>query len=134
MFVLICTLSLFVAQAQSINVSGQVKDETGRPLEGVSVLIKGKTTGTQSNADGKFSLTADNGSILVFTSVGFAKAELPASDDMQVTLKVSTGVGDEVIVVGYGTQRKVNNTGSVSSVGSKLIENRPVTNPSNALT
>ncbi len=131
---MIGTLSIFMAGAQSINVTGQVKDETGRPVEGVSVMVKGKATGTQTNAQGSFALSVDPGSMLVFTSVGFAKAELPASADMQVTLKVSSGVGDEVIVVGYGTQRKVNNTGSVSSVSSKLIENRPVTNPSNALT
>jgi outer membrane receptor protein involved in Fe transport len=129
----ISTFSLFVAQAQSINVSGQVKDETGRPVEAVSVIIKGKTTGTQTDAEGKFSLAAEQGSTLVFSSVGFAIIELPASADMQVTLKISSGVGDEVVVVGYATQRKVNMTGAVGTISGKELESRPVTNVSSAL-
>jgi TonB-linked SusC/RagA family outer membrane protein len=130
---IISTLSLFVAQAQSINATGQVKDETGRPVEAVSVIIKGKATGTQTDAEGKFSIAAEQGNTLVFSSVGFAIIELPASADMQVTLKISSGVGDEVVVVGYGSQRRVNMTGAVGTISGKELESRPVTNVSSAL-
>ncbi len=122
---------------QEFPVSGIVKDSAGIPVQGASVVIKEKKgSGTQTNGAGEFVIRAAIGQTLVISSVGFGAQEVKVSgqEPIMVTLRTSSGIGDEVVVVGYATQRKVNMTGSVSAVGSKLIENRPVTNPSQALT
>ena len=130
-------LAPLAAQAQAARtVSGTVTDNTGAPLPGVTVLQKGTTNGQSTSADGKFSISLPAGpATLQFSFVGYASQELPITD--QATLAVRMGADakglDEVVVVGYGTQKKVNLTGAVSTISSGDIDNRPITQASQAL-
>ncbi|WDF67017.1 TonB-dependent receptor [Sphingobacterium oryzagri] len=112
-------------------VTGQVRDISGKPLVGVSIFVKGNTSAVGStSADGSFSVNADAGAILVFRSVGYAEQEVVASaqQDLTITLQSSAQDLDEVVVVGYGTQKKVNLTGAVSTIKGDDLVRRPVTN------
>ena len=123
--------------SQASTIKGVVKDSSGTPLQGASVMVKEvRGAGTQTNGAGEFSLQASQGQTLVISSIGFASTEMKVGNQtfVEILLIPSLSAGEDVVVVGYATQRKANVTGSVSSVGSKLIENRPVTNPSAALT
>ena len=108
--------------------------ESGLP--GVNIHIKGTTTGTISGLDGAYSLEIDNPeAVLVFTYIGYTSQEIVVNDQkvIDVTMAEDTKAIDEVVVVGYGTQKKVNLSGSVDVVTSKAIESRPVTNLTQAL-
>jgi TonB-dependent starch-binding outer membrane protein SusC len=124
-------LSAFDAAAArtAMQVSGTVTDVNGGGLPGVSVLVKGTSTGTVTDIDGKFSLSVpDAKSVLVFSSVGFKSQEIVVGT--QTTINVILTEGDalqEVVVVGYGTQRKVDLTGAVSSISSKDLNGKPAT-------
>lgn len=112
-------------------ISGKVTDENGDPLEGVTVKVKGKSAGVATGADGSFSITANDKAILEISMVGYETIEIPVSGRSQlnnIVLKVAASGLDEVVVVGYGTQKKVNLTGAVAQVNSKVLENRPITN------
>jgi len=110
-----------VAPQQSI--SGKVVDETGKPISGVTVSEKGKTAATTTGQDGGFTLTVTSqNATLVFNSIGFIAKELPASQVAQVTLKKSEDMLEEVVVVGYGKQKKSDLTGSVATVEAKSLE------------
>ncbi len=130
-------LAPLAAQAQAARtVSGTVTDDTGAALPGVTVLQKGTTNGQSTGADGKFSISLPAGpATLQFSFVGYASQELPITD--QTTLAVKLGASakglDEVVVVGYGTQKKVNLTGAVATISSGDIDNRPITQASQAL-
>ena len=130
-------LAPLAAHAQAARtVSGTVTDNTGAPLPGVTVLQKGTTNGQSSGADGKFSIALPAGpATLQFSFVGYASQEIPITD--QATLAVRMGADakglDEVVVVGYGTQKKANLTGAVSTISSGDIDNRPITQASQAL-
>ncbi|WP_460685159.1 SusC/RagA family TonB-linked outer membrane protein [Niabella aquatica] len=135
--VLICVtfcLPLF-ARAQRNTVSGTVLDEQAQPISGASVIVKGSSVGTNTNEEGKFTITLAPNGILVISSVGYESREqnVGSLPEITVVLKSTTGAMDEVVVVGYGTQRKVNLTGSVSSIGAEKIANRPVMNLSSTL-
>ncbi len=124
-FLQICCMSAF---AQTVPVSGTVKDKLNNPLPGVSVKVKSSASGAATNSDGKFVLTAKPGDILVFTSIGFVTQErVVSSGPMNVVLAEVNQELSEVVVVGYGTQRKKDLTGAVSSISSKSIENVPIT-------
>jgi TonB-linked SusC/RagA family outer membrane protein len=124
----------FQLSAQQRTVSGTVTDDTGRPLSDVSVTVKNGASGTKTDTAGKFSLQVAPGAILIFSSVNFETLELPASQEtFSVTLKPVTGTLGDVVVVGYATQKKVNLTGSVSSINAEDLGGRPVTNVSSAL-
>jgi TonB-linked SusC/RagA family outer membrane protein len=118
-------------------VTGTVTDEIGEPMPGVNVTVKGTMTGTVSDVNGKFSINVPNrDAVLVFSSLGYAMQEIPVGDQtsLNITLNEDTRQIEEVVVVGYGTQRKVNMTGAVSSVDmSKMVDNRPVTSLSAGL-
>lgn len=128
-----------LSSARSIQfvVSGTVKDDKGGALPGVSVQVKGTTSGSVTGADGKFRLNAPAGSgTLVFSYVGFNSKEVAINNQniIDVILTEESSALNEVVVVGYGTQKKVNLTGAVSTVDfSKEIDNRPITNASQAL-
>ncbi|MES2388217.1 MAG: TonB-dependent receptor [Bacteroidota bacterium] len=109
-------------------VTGLVKDsKDGGPLPGVNVLIKGTATGTITDFDGKFTLKVPEGSVLVFSYVGYASQEIKEfKGAIIVTLKESTKSLDEVLVVGYGTQRQKEMTGVVSSVHAEDLKDRPM--------
>lgn len=116
-----------------MKVKGKVTDATGQPLPAATVQIKGTQRGTLTDGEGNFQLDADAGAILLFSLMGFETAELPATENMNVVLKVKQSDLEAVVVVGYGTQKKVNLTGSVATVGSKQLADRPVTSVANAL-
>lgn len=110
-----------VVQKADINVSGVVKDGTGQPLPGVTVLVKGTTTGTVTELDGSYTLSAPEGAVLVFTFVGYVVQEINVGNQsiIDVTLREDETSLDEVVVVGYGTVKKSDLTGSVSSLKEK---------------
>lgn len=99
----------FCATAQTVNIKGVVKDAaTGDPLPGVSVILKGTSKGTNTDFDGNYSLTnIDKGAILVFRYLGYAEKEVTVtSSNLNVSLTVESESLDEIVVVGYGAQRK----------------------------
>ncbi|MFI5130314.1 MAG: SusC/RagA family TonB-linked outer membrane protein [Chitinophagales bacterium] len=113
--------------AQSIRVSGTVKNAQGKGLSGVSVLVKGTTTGTTTDVDGRFSIeAADQRSVLVFSLIGHADKEetVGTRRTIDVAMTESASSLDEVVVIGYGTQKKRDVTGAISSISSKQIAER----------
>lgn len=111
-----------------INVTGKVADEKGEGLPGVNILVKGTQVGTSTNTDGSFSLKVpDQGSVLVFSFVGFISREIAVGGQthMEVTLQVDTKSLEEVVVVGYGTIKKSDVTGSVASVKAQELTAYP---------
>ena len=114
----------FTASAQNSTVSGTVKSSVdGLPLIGVNVIVKDTSTGAVSDFDGNFTITnVQPDAILVFTYVGFETKELPASANMDVSLDEDNESLDEIVVIGYGTQKKKEVTGAVTVLGSKAIE------------
>lgn len=122
--------------AQDVSVSGNVKDEKGEALIGVSIQIKGTPTGNITDIDGNFTLSSvpANGE-LVFSYMGYETQTIPVKGKsvINVVLKEDSQALDEVVVVGFGTQKKVNLTGAVASVGAEVLENKPVANIGQAL-
>ena len=117
-------------------VKGKVVDEVGMPLAGVSILLKGTTTGTLTNAEGEFSLDVAGGEgTLVFSFVGFVSKEVPIGGRtfLDVKLEPLASALNEVVVVGYGAQKKITMTGAVSTVSADAIKNVPTANITNAL-
>ena len=112
-------------------VTGTVTDETGEPMPGVNIIIKGTIAGVISDVNGKYTIIApDKDAVLIFSFVGYAAQEFLVGDQrtINVTLGEETRQIEEVVVVGYGTQKKINLTGAVDQVTSKQFENRPVAN------
>lgn len=123
-------------QQQKIRLTGHVTDVSGEPLIGVSVLVKGTARGTVTDIDGRYELAAETGNKLVFSYVGYVSQEITVTSQsvIDVSLPENAQAIEEVVVVGYGTQKKVNLSGSVSSVDiGKMSESRPITNLSSAL-
>jgi len=117
-------------------ITGFVKDEKGQPLPGASVIIKGNKQCVITDLDGAFSLqNVDDNSILQVSFVGMKKQEISINKqtNLDITLQDEALGLNEVVAVGYATQKKVNVIGSVSTINSKLLDNRPVTNLSSAL-
>ena len=118
-----------IMQQQNLKVSGVVTDEAGEPLIGVSVLVKGTTLGNITDLNGRFSLDVPEGSILEISYIGYKTQSIKAQrEPMNIVLKEDAQKLDEVVVVGFGTQKKVNLTGSVSAVTGDDISKRPVAN------
>ena len=121
---------------QGITITGTVTDASGEPLPGVSVVVKGTTQGTAADAKGAYSITVPNSNaVLVFSFVGYAGQEMAVGDRriINVTLNEDTRLMEEVVVVGYGVQKKINLTGSVAAIGADKLANRPTPNFSTAL-
>lgn len=118
-----------IMQQQNLKVSGVVTDEAGEPLIDVSVLVKGTTLGNITDLNGRFSLDVPEGSILEISYIGYKTQSIKAQrEPMNIVLKEDAQKLDEVVVVGFGTQKKVNLTGSVSAVTGDDISKRPVAN------
>lgn len=132
---LLCLFLAFVfscsfLQAQQRTISGTIRDANGVPLSGVSVSVRGTNIGTTTNSDGTFTLNVQsNVSTLVISSVGYQTQEVNVTgqSEFSITMGKSEGALEEVVVVGYGTQRRTNVTSSVASVKAPEIENRPFT-------
>ena len=122
------------AFAQQITVKGIVKDTTGEPVIGANVLVKGTTNGTITDFDGNFQLMANKGDIIVISFIGYTAQELPATGElMNVVLKDDSEMLSEVVVIGYGTVKKNDLTGSVATVKADQINKGVVTTPSDLL-
>ncbi|MFT7434932.1 MAG: TonB-linked SusC/RagA family outer membrane protein [Psychromonas sp.] len=136
LFTSLC-LTLFVLQVEAAQkVSGTVTDETGVGMPGVNVTQKGTTTGAITNVDGKFSLNVENAnSILVFSFVGYQAQEVVVGSQSIINLSLAPDQGtlDEIVVVGYGTQKKVTVTGAVSAIKGDAILKSPAVDLSNSL-
>lgn len=114
--------------AQTITASGTVLDVNGEPIIGVSILEKNTSNGTISDINGKFTLQTKSGSKLVFNYIGYVQKELTSAPNIHITLSEDTKVLDEVVVIGYGSQKRTNLSGAVSTVDvSKTLEARPIT-------
>ena len=129
---LITLLLAFVVQfsfGQTRNITGKVTDDTG-PLPGVSIIIKGTTTGTETDFDGNYAINANNGDVLVFSFVGMKNVErrVGTANVMNVKL-IADNILEEVIVTAYGTSTKEAFTGSADVIGAKDLALRNVTSP-----
>ncbi len=114
---------------------GTVLDETGKGVPGATIRVKGTESAVASDVNGQFVLkNVDENATLVITYIGYATQEVKASANMTIKLVPAVNnLNEVVVVVGYGTQKKVNLTGAVSVVSAAEIENRPVTGVTNAL-
>lgn len=123
-----------LAEAQTM-VSGTVRSDTGETMPGVSIVIKGTTTGTTTAIDGRYSITAADDATLVFSFIGMVSQEVPVNGISihDVILETDISQLDEVLVVGYGTTKKSDLTGSVSSVKAEELTAFPVANATQAL-
>ena len=133
---LLLTLFSFSVALAQVLVRGTVVDQTGESVPGASIQVKGGTQGTISDLDGKFSLNVPNKkSTLVISFIGYITQEVPtdASKPMSVVLKEDTKTLDEVVIVGYGQQKKASVVGAIAQVSTKELSQSPVSNVSNAL-
>lgn len=121
---------------QDNRITGTVLDELGEPVIGANVVEKGTTNGTITNIDGEFSLNVPTGAVLSITYIGYHPTDITvtANRSYTVQLKEDTQTLDEVVVVGYGIQKKVNVVGSIATVDSKQLENRPQSSVVSTLT
>lgn len=120
----------------ALPIKGKVVDENGNPLEGVSISVKGGNIGTTTNTAGEFTLNADEGAVLVISYVGYGTQEIVVGPNAALGIIVLTGDGvkmDDILVVGYGTQRKSTLTGAVAAVKADQLEKVPIASASNAL-
>lgn len=126
MFMLFCVTTF--AQTKPLN--GIIRDKTGRPVPGVTVVIQGTSTGTTSDAEGRFKLNAPENAVLVFSFIGYQAQKLTvgAAASYNVILQDNTTELDQLVVVGYGTRKKSDVTGAVSQVKATALENE---NPAN---
>lgn len=122
------------AQTQKV-IRGKVIDDTKIPLSGITVSIKGTQRGTVTAADGTFSIPAASGEVLLFTSIGYNPGELTIGNNTEYTFTLSSNVQnlDQMVVIGYGSQKKSSLTGSVASVNSKTLNELPVASVQQAL-
>lgn len=128
--------SVFIRQQQSTyKLVGTVTDENGETLPGVNIVVKGISKGTITDLDGKFELEVEPGQTLVISFIGMVSHEIKITGqrDLNVKLAADTQSLDEVVVVGFGTQKKVNLTGSVGIADAKALEARPVMTAAQAL-
>ena len=116
-------------------VQGTVLDSEGQPLPGASVFVKGTKTGTVTNNAGAFSIPAKEGDVLTVSFLGFRDLEINVGKKALYTVALETDAEflDDVVVVGYGTQKKVNLTGAVGAISSEVLDNKPITQTSTAL-
>lgn len=136
----LCLLALFslivsLTFAQPKRVTGKVLSDDSRPLSGVSVVIKGKPGGTQTNTNGEYSIEASVGDILVFSYSGFSTREMKVGSSPVIDLSLETKVSelDAVVVTGYGTQKRKEVTGAVTTVNPKVFEHSPSSNVATVL-
>ena len=124
-------------EQQKFTVTGQVKDsQTGEALPGVNVVEKGTTNGTVTDATGKYSIgVASDKATIAFSFIGYTSVDMPVAGKnvIDVLLESQLKNLDEIVVIGYGTQKKTSVTGSVSSVKGELVAKTPVPNISNSI-
>ena len=124
------------AVRQQITISGTVTDENGAPFAGVTVMVRGTTVGVTSGTDGRYTIPVpDRDAVLVFNFIGYAQQQIVVGVNNIIDVAMVEDVAqiDELVVVGFGSQRRVNLTGAVVAVGADVFENRPVANIGQAL-
>jgi TonB-linked SusC/RagA family outer membrane protein len=129
-------LTLIAFSQNNLTVTGKITDESNKPLEGVSVQVKGTTVTTTTSADGNFQISVPSErSVLVITHVGYEQQEITVGSKREIplSLKASANSMENVVVIGYGTQRRKNVTGAVSSFDARKVEERPVQRVDQAL-
>ncbi len=117
--------SVFTLQGQNLDINGTVQDNTGFPIPGVNVLVKGTTNGTVTDFDGNFAISdVQKGATLLFSYIGYVTKEVVVNDETELVIQLVEDLAqlDEVVVIGYGTQTKKETTGAVSVVSSETIE------------
>ena len=120
--------------ARKKTISGNVTDDKGEPVIGANIVEKGTTNGTITDMDGNFELNVADNATLIISYIGYVQQEILATGpSLRIRLREDSQALDEVVVVGYGTQKKVNLTGAVAQIGDKQLSNRPVTNVGKAL-
>jgi TonB-linked SusC/RagA family outer membrane protein len=126
-FCVFSVLFSICGQAQEASVKGKVTDENGLPIPGATILVKGSTKATSTDIDGNYQLKATSNGTLVFSFLGYGKSEQPIKGRTSINVKLSPESQSlqEVVVVGYGTQKKSVNTGAISSVKAKDLEKIP---------
>jgi len=124
---LIAILSTLHEEQKQTEITGKITDINGNPVVGASVTEKGTTNGAVTDESGQFSITVGDAAVLVITAVGFQEREVIVGDQKVVDIKLVASISnlEEVVVVGYGTQKKVLVTGAISSVKAKDLENVP---------
>ena len=136
LLLLFFSITTFAFSQNDFRVSGKVNDDTGKPVSGATVTVKGTKIATATTTDGTFALNAPSGkSVLVVTSIGFAELEIPINDRAEITVgmtSLATSLQD-VVVVGYGTQKKRDVTGAVSRLTADDIRDRPTQNALQAI-
>ncbi|GAB2587435.1 SusC/RagA family TonB-linked outer membrane protein [Spirosoma areae] len=121
----------------AINLTGTVTEqETGNGLPGVSVVVKGTTTGTTTNSNGQYQLNVPEGAVLVFSFVGYLSQEVAVANQtvLNVAMQTDSRSLSEVVVIGYGSEKKVNVIGSIAQISTEKIASRPTTRVANVLT
>ena len=132
---LMFVLAAAVASAQNVRVAGQVLDQSGEPVPGATVMVKGTATGVSAGADGTYTITVPSNATLVFTSVGYVNQEVPVNGraSINVSLATDTTLLDDAIVVAFGTTTKEAFTGSAAVVKADDIQKHVTTNVANTL-
>jgi TonB-dependent starch-binding outer membrane protein SusC len=128
--IVLILVSVVVTYAQTITVTGTVQDESGSGLPGVNILVKGTREGTTTDSDGKYRIDATTNSTLVFTFIGYSAQEVQVNQQstVNITLKPDITELSEVVVIGYGTQRKSDLTGAVSIADPKEMAKQAASN------
>ncbi len=133
LLLLLCVscIGLLAAQAQSpdVQVTGTVKNEKGEPIELVSIKIAGTTRGTVTGSNGEFSISAPAGAMIEFSVVGYDPVKVPVQARLQIVLKTSGNMMNDVVVIGYGALKRKELTGSVASVSAKDFQQGAITTP-----
>ncbi len=130
LFAILCVLTTWVSFAQEIAISGNVLDETGLPIPGVNIVEKNTTNGTTTDFDGNFTINnVSIGSTIVFSYVGYVTQNVVLTNDsnLSIILVEDLAMLEEVVVIGYGTQKKSVVTGAISSIKQSELEDLPIT-------
>lgn len=124
-----------VPVTQDRKVTGIITDERGEPIIGANVVVKGTSKGTVTDLNGQYSIEANGKSILLISYIGYLSEEVAVGNNktLNIQLKEDTQKLDEVVVIGYGTQKRSNLSGAISKISSEVIDSKPVTNVLSAL-
>lgn len=122
-------------KVEDLEIKGAVLDEMGNPLPGVTVIVEGTNIGAVTDLEGNFEIAVEEGDVLVFSFIGYKDERVTVSTQsvIDVTMFEDEKSLDEVVVIGYGTQKKSDVTGAVTNVSEEKLQSRPVVNLSDAL-
>ena len=130
LFIFLALFCLAFTSAQNVDISGTIQDESGTPIPGVNIIVKNTTKGSVSDFDGNFTVAGvDIGSTLTFSYIGYVSQELVVKNNSKLTITLAEDIAklDEVVVIGYGAQKKKDVTGAVSIISSETLEElRPI--------